>query len=204
MLHLLSKNYLPNFLHNQFIPNFCVLILAFLLTYKKYSPLITGISILILYIYSYFIHIAFHNLPNILNIHVNHHHNYEENKNILKRILNAVFEISTNILFFIIFYYVQRALNINLVPEILIFYYGFIYVSVHNINYSFYHAAKEHVMHHKSTDDITKETCNYGPDLVDHLFNTNCKETFENYNHIIPNTLMSFLITYYLYKPILF
>jgi len=96
MLHLLKKDYLPDFLYNQFIPNFFVLILGFLLTYKKYSPLTTGISILILYIYSYFIHIAFHNLPDIFNIHVNHHHNYEENKNILKRVSNALFEIVTN------------------------------------------------------------------------------------------------------------
>ena len=59
-------------------------------------------------------------------------------------------------------------------------------------------------MHHESTASMEKKTCNYGPDLVDHVFNTNCKEKFENYNHIIPNTLMSFLITYYLYKPELF
>ncbi len=50
-------------------------------------------------------------------------------------------------------------------------------------------------MHHKTTDDEEVKTCNYGPDLADHIFNTNCrKTTFENYNHIIPNTLMSFLI----------
>ena len=204
MLHLLQKNYLPMFFRNQFIPNFTVFILGLLLTYKKYSPIVVGISIIILYFYSYFIHIVFHNFPEIINIHVNHHHNYGENKNIIKRAFNLFIEFLTNILFFVIFYYFQRLLGIHFVPEIIIFYYGFIYVTVHNINYSIFHTAEEHVLHHKTTDDIKIKTCNYGPDLVDHIFNTNCNTKFENYNHIIPNTLMSFLVTYYFYKPTLF
>lgn len=204
MLHLLQKNYLPMFFRNQFIPNFTVFILGLLLTYKKYSPIVVGISIIILYFYSYFIHILFHNFPEIINIHVNRHHNYEENKNIISRAFNLFIEFLTNILFFVIFYYFQKLLGIHFVPEIIIFYYGFIYVTVHNINYSIFHAAEQHVLHHKTTDDTKIKTCNYGPDLVDHIFNTNCNTKFENYNHIIPNTLMSFLITYYFFKPTLF
>ena len=57
----------------------------------------------------------------------------------------------------------------------------------------------------QSTDENKESACNYGPDFIDHLFNTKCdKNTFENYNHIIPNILISFLLTYYLYKPELF
>ena len=204
MLDLLNKKYLPDFFNSQFIPNFFVLILGILLTYKKYSPFLIGISIFILYVYSYFIHVLFHNLPEIINMHVNLHHNYEENKNIGKRIFNLLIEIGTNILFFVIFYYLQKLLHINFVPEIIIFYYGFLYTTVHIINYSIFHTANEHVLHHDTTDDNTVKTCNYGPDLMDKIFETNYSNKFENYNHIIPNIMMSFLITYYFYKPTLF
>jgi hypothetical protein len=90
------------------------------------------------------------------------------------------------------------------VPEIIIFYYGFLYTTVHIINYSIFHTANEHVLHHDTTDDNTVKTCNYGPDLMDKIFETNYSNKFENYNHIIPNIMMSFLITYYFYKPTLF
>ena len=205
MIHLIKKQHFPNFLYNQFIPILFYFILAILLTYKKYNPLNTWLSILILYFYSYFIHIAFHNFPDMINIHINHHHNREENKNIINKIINLVLELFTDIMFFVIFYYLQKLLNVNFVPNILIFYYGFIYVTTHIVNYSIFHAAKEHISHHKSTDENKESACNYGPDFIDHLFNTKCdKNTFENYNHIIPNILISFLLTYYLYKPELF
>ena len=205
MLHLIQKSHLPNFLYNQFILFFCVVVFGCLLTHKKYSPIHIGFSIMIMFIYSYFIHIVFHNFPNIINTHINHHHNVEENKNIINKIINFLLEFVTNIIFFLIFYYFQKITNIHLVPNIIIFYYGFIYVTVHNINYSIYHVADQHVLHHKTTDNDKIKTCNYGPDLADHIFNTSCsKTTFENYNHIMPNTLLSFLITYYFYKPELF
>ena len=205
MIHLIQKTHLPDFLNKQFIPNFCFYVFAFLLTHKKYSPISVGFAISIIFVYSYFIHIAFHNLPNIINIHINQHHNNEINKNIINRILNLLLEFVTNIFFFVLFYYFQNLLNIHLVPNIIIFYYGFVYITVHNINYSLFHASEEHIIHHKTSDNYEIPTCNYGPDLVDHIFNTNySKTTFENYNHIIPNILLSFLVTYYYYKPQLF
>ena len=103
-------------------------------------------------------------------------------------------------MFFVIFYFIQKLLNIDFVPNIIIVYYALIYVSVHIINYSVFHLAKSHVIHHETTTE-EKKTCNYGPDFADHLFGTNYDDNFENYNHIIPNILMAFLITYYLYKP---
>jgi sterol desaturase/sphingolipid hydroxylase (fatty acid hydroxylase superfamily) len=205
MLHLIQKSHLPDFLNKQFIPLFCLFVFACLLTYKKYSPVYTAVCILVLFNYSYFIHIAFHHFPDIINLHVNHHHNVEENKSIINKILNILLETGTNIIFFLIFYYFQKIMNLHLVPNIIIFYYGFIYVTTHNINYSIYHTAEQHVLHHKTTDNAAVKTCNYGPDLADHIYNTNYyKNTFENYIHIIPNILMSFLISYYLYKPELF
>jgi len=205
MFHLFLKNNLPQIFRNQFIPNFIVFIFGFFLTYKKYSPVLSFVSIMILYFYSYFIHKLFHYFPDVLNIHLNNHHNHKENSIKIVKIINLMIELFSNIMFFVIFYYIQKFLSIDFVPKILIFYYGFIYVSVHIINYSIFHASHAHVLHHKSSENKDKsKTCNYGPDLVDHIFHTNCNKKIENYNHIIANTLVSFLITYYLYKPDLF
>ena len=205
MFHLFLKDKLPYFFYNQFIPNFIIFILAVILTYKKYSPFLTGFSILALYLYSYFIHKLFHYLPQSINIHLNYHHNHIENQIVILKYINLLIELISNIMFFVIFYYIQKLLNINFVPKILIFYYGFIYVSIHIINYSIFHMADTHVLHHKTSNfSEKKKHCNYGPDLVDHLFFTNCNKNMENYNHIILNTLLSFLITYYFYKPTLF
>jgi len=205
MLHLFYKDRLPSIFSNQFIPNFITYIFAVILTYKKYSPIMTSIYILILYFYSYFIHKFLHYLPNIINLHLNDHHNSIQNQNILYNFLNLSLELVTNILFFVVFYYAQKILQIKFVPEILIFYYGFIYVSVHIINYSIFHASKTHVLHHESSDKIDKsKTRNYGPDLADHVFKTNYDNKIENYNHILPNILMAFLFTYYFYKPKIF
>ena len=138
MLHLIQKTHLPNFFNKQFIMFFYFFIFALLLTHKKYSPIYIGFSIFVIFFYSYFIHIAFHNFPDIINLHVNHHHNAEENKIIINKILNFLLEFVTNIIFFVLFYYFQQITNIHLVPNIIILYYGFIYVTVHNINYSFF------------------------------------------------------------------
>ncbi len=187
------------FVGNQFIPIFIVIVCSLILTHKTISPLRAATSIGILFYFSYFVHIFFHNLPDIFNIHINCHHDVESNKNIINRYINLFIEVATNVMFFVIFYFIQMALNIDFVPNIIIVYYAIIYISVHIVNYSLLHLAKSHVIHHQTTGE--KKTCNYGPDYADHVFGTNYDDTFENYDHIIPNAIISFFITYYLYKP---
>lgn len=199
MLDIINKSNLPNYYYNQFIPSFMIYIFALLLGHNKYSPLLILISITVLYYYSYFIHRLFHNLPNFMNIHINFHHNHKNNKNIITKYFELLIELLVNIMFFVIFYLIQKLLHINLIPEMYIFYYGLIYVSVHIINYSLFHASPEHIIHHTTSTD--KMTYNFGPDLIDHIFLTNYSNKFENYNHLIPNILMAFLLTYYFYKP---
>ena len=114
--------------------------------------------------------------------------------------MNLSIELVTNIMFFVLFYYIQKILNIDVIPEILIFYYGFIYVTVHIINYSVFNCREAHVLHHTTSQHLDKTT-NYGPDLADHICHTNNNNNFENYNHIIPNVILSFLTTYCIYKP---
>jgi len=199
MLDLFMENKFKFFVSNQFIPIFIVIICCLILTHKTISPLRATVSLGILFYFSYFIHILFHNMPDIYNIHIYFHHNIESNKNIINKYINLFIELITNIMFFVIFYLSQKFLNIDFVPNIIIIYYAIIYISVHIINYSVFHLANSHVIHHQTTGG--KKTYNYGPDFADHLFNTNYDNSFENYNHIIPNTIISFFITYYLYKP---
>jgi hypothetical protein len=199
MLDLFMEPKFKYFVGNQFIPIFIVIVCSLILTHKTISPLRAATSIGILFYFSYFVHIFFHNLPDIFNIHINCHHDVESNKNIINRYINLFIEVATNVMFFVIFYFIQMALNIDFVPNIIIVYYAIIYISVHIVNYSLLHLAKSHVIHHQTTGE--KKTCNYGPDYADHVFGTNYDDTFENYDHIIPNAIISFFITYYLYKP---
>jgi len=131
------------------------------------------------------------------------HHNVEENKTKFINAVEWLIELFVNIMFFVLFYFIQTFLRIDFVPEIIIFYFGFIYVTIHVINYSLFNISQKHVIHHTSYNKNTK-LYNYGPDFVDHLFATNSSAEFENYDHLIPNGLISFLITYYLYNPKIF
>lgn len=195
----MNKEKLPNFFCNQLIPNSIILILAIYLTIHKYSPIHTMISISILFFYSYFIHMLFHLFPNFINVHmIFHHTNNNNNNNVVKKYIYLLIETFVNIGFFIIFYFLQKLLHVEYVPTILIVFYGIIYISVHIINYSIFHTSEKHIKHHKTTS-ITLLSQNYGPDLIDHIFGTNSDQEFENYNHILPNILISFIITCYIY-----
>lgn len=198
MFEFLSRRNLPSYFYNQFIPMFMVWIFALLLGWcKDISPMITSLSMTLLFFHSYFIHRAFHNLPEFINVHMNFHHNKEGNSDNVGWVFNLVIELITNIVFFVLFYLGQVMLNVHLVPSMFIFYYGCIYVLIHIVNYSIFHTSIEHVIHHKS---IHKEGAyNYGPDLLDHLFETNRFAEFENYTAIIPNILIAFVSTYVLY-----
>lgn len=195
MYNVLKKETLPKIFSNQIITAIIAYIGGVLLTYKLFSPFKVVLSVFILYVYSYFIHRLFHLFPKQINIHMNFHHDHRENQSYLEKYVNLFVECISNILFFVLFYYIQRGLFIDYVPTIIIFYYGFIYTSIHIVNYSLFHTANSHVQHHEN------KVCNFGPDVLDHLFSTNCDQTIENYNHIIPNILVSFIVTYLVFRP---
>uniref|UniRef100_A0A6C0LB91 Fatty acid hydroxylase domain-containing protein n=1 Tax=viral metagenome TaxID=1070528 RepID=A0A6C0LB91_9ZZZZ len=200
MIHLLTKNTLPHLICHQFIPGFTFLVLGILLTYKTISPIRTALSIILIFLYSYFIHKLFHHLPKPINIHMFIHHNHKNENNSFVKYTNLFIECLMNIFFFVLFYYIQQGLSNHFVPNIIIFYYGFVYTTIHIINYSIFHCSKAHVIHHKTGANINK-TCNYGPDVLDHLFKTNYDEKIENYNHILLNIIFAFFASYYVFKP---
>lgn len=198
IMNFIKYSNFSDYIKNQFIHSYIILIGAFILGNGIHYPIISFFSMIFLYLYSYFIHKLFHNLPRPFNVHMDYHHNSNNEKSIVSKYTNLIIELISNILFFAIIYFIQLLININIIPNMFIFYYGFIYVSTHIINYSLFHLAPEHVIHHETSDlsfNKDMKVCNYGPDLLDHIFETNFSETFENYNHIIPNILISFLLT---------
>lgn len=194
-LEFFNKTQLPLFFKYQFTTWLIIFIFSLLITKKsKSSPLEVYFSILILIFYSYFIHILFHLIPKNINIHLLFHHDNEK----IGYWFSLLIELITNICFFIIFYYIKILCNVHFIPNSLIFFYGLIYVSTHIINYSIFHFGNSHVKHHTSVEN---KTCNYGPDTIDHFLNTNCSTYFEDLSHILPNILISYLLTYYYFKP---
>jgi hypothetical protein len=130
-----------------------------------------------------------------------HTHNKDDikDKNYkLIRLRNLIIEILVNIGFFVVLYIVKTYLKLDFIKTILIFYSGFIYVTMHNINYSIFHLSKIHVNHHKY------KNCNFGPDAFDHLFRTNCDNKYENIHHMLPNTIIAFILSVLIFKPQIF
>lgn len=201
-LFILNKEQSIKFCKLQFLTIFAAIVLAMVLAYDKYSPLASVVSFLILYFYSYFAHILAHYFPmQYLNLHLLLHHNHGFNTDTFNTVVNWIFEVGSNTIMFTGFYLIKLIFNLTFIPDVLIFYYAFIYISVHNINYTIFHADANHVIHHDTKNsNCIWQTRNYGPDILDHLFGTNGDDKFECYFHMIPNVLVAFLLSYYLFK----
>lgn len=202
-LNLLNfdKNSFLKFIYFQHIVLFIAFNFIFVLTYKKYSPIVITISIILLCLYAYFYHVIAHKIPKQFNVHTLFHHNHKDNQNYINFIVNLIIETFFNVFMFYIVFKLQQILNINYIPNIIILFIGLLYTSIHIINYSIFHLDEAHVLHHSSAEN---KTCNYGIDTLDHIFGTSCNNKYENICHFIPNILLTFLITYYVYKPKLF
>lgn len=189
-----TKKDIGNFMYYQLIPFYILYIFGCLLEYKKRTPLDTLVSLYVITFWSYFIHRILHVIPESLNIHNIFHHYHDT-------AFNLVIELLFNIFMFVLFYYIQIAVGVYPVSNIILLYYTIVYVSGHIINYSIF-SVRNHQMHHKTAeaDPTTPPTpiCNYGPDVYDHFFGTNYDECWENYMHIVPNITMAFFICYYI------
>ena len=186
-----KKKYMKHFLRNQFLTGMTLIVVGVYLVRKDVSPIHSFLAIFGLYYYSYFIHRAYHYIPESINPHMIHH----KNKNIA-RIINLMIECLTDMSFFAVLYLFQNLIGYQVFPNILIFYYGIVYVSIHIINFSVF-GNENHEKHHNEKD---KKYCNYGPDPIDHIMNTNCDNNWEDMTHHLPNILVSYLICNYLYN----
>ena len=188
-----QKTSFANFLENQFLDILLIMGFAIILTLDTTSPVIAVISIQILSLFSYVIHVLFHYFNNAYNPHTSlHHSGITITTDEWLYWIYLFIEFIVNVLFFVLIYILLQLIPYNFIPSILIIYYGMIYVSIHIINYSLFHMGN-HSYHHQTPGG---KIYNYGPDPWDHIFNTNYNDTFENMNHININTLICFLIVY--------
>jgi hypothetical protein len=178
-----GKEIFKDYLYNQQSYEMIIILFGIILTYKTISPFYSIFLIFGLGFYYYFTHILLHMIPEKYNPHLLLHHNKESEKNILHIIKSIFFDICC----FFILYYFQILINYELFPPILILYYGIIFITVNNINYSIFHLGN--YSHHLN------KTTNFGPDSVDHLLGTNSNETFEHMYHYILNIIFAFLVT---------
>jgi hypothetical protein len=179
----------------QLICLFLLYFFSVLLTYKKTSPIISFISLVILALTIYICHIFVSlNIFKEYSPHLIFHH--KENDKINNTYLFV--EICVNISPFILFYFFNYYFLCGFVPNILIFYIMIIYISIHIINYSLLHVSHSHNLHHKYIN------CNFGPDFLDHIFGTNCDNQVENVDYFIPNVVFSFFLTWFVFKPKIF
>jgi len=188
-----SKETFKKFLYNQFSYTFVLVIFGIILTYKTISPFYTAFLMVGLMYYSYFIHMLLHIIPQRYNPHLAFHHNVDQNFTNNGRIISFIIEaLFVDVGFFLLLYYFQIFINYELFPPILIMYYGIIYITVHNINYSILHIGN-HQKHHFGDNGAV--TTNFGPDTLDHFLGTNEDSTFEHMYHYTPNILFAFLAT---------
>ena len=186
-----KKKDMKQFLRNQFLTGFVVIVIGCYLVRKKVSPIHSVFAIIGLYFYSYFIHRAYHLIPQNINPHMIHHKNKS-----LPRIINLTIECLTNASFFILLYLFQNFIGYQIFPNMLILYYGIIYVSVHIINFSLF-GNDAHKKHH---NEKYNKYYNYGPDSIDHIMNTNYDDKWENIIHQLPNILISYIICKSIYN----
>jgi hypothetical protein len=215
MTNFLSKTNLPNYCYTQLLVIAMTFVFGCYLTLETHHPVFAILSIMFLTCYSYFVHYLCHQLPDMINLHIKYHHLPQSSWWI--QYSHLIIETLVNIGFFAVVYGIQHMIKLEVIPTVLIVFYGMIYVSVHIINYSLCHASPKHMIHHRtsgtqkvpfppSVEDSTitppsstshLQTKNYGPDCFDHFFGTNDDETFEDFNHMIPNILVSFFLTWY-------
>lgn len=200
MIDILNKTNLNKYFTYHFLGYLIFFIFALLLVPDK-SPLISLLSLIIMAFYVYFIHVAFHNIPKNFNPHLLFHHDADDKThnlwyNYMRRCFSFLVETFVNIMFFVIFYLIKESLNLKFIENILIFYFCIVYTSTHMINYSLFHLGGAHKLHHNTK----KNVCNYGPDIIDKIMNTSCSNNYEDLNHIIPNCVISYLITCGVFK----
>jgi len=123
-----------------------------------------------------------------LNFHVSIHH---RKCLVLPKWLELTIESTQEVLMFFIFVTLQYITDIHIVPMSIILLVGFLYNSIHIINYSIY-SSDIHNAHHINPDT------NFGPDILDHVFGTNADETYEYMHHYIPNLILSYLLIQYI------
>lgn len=121
-------------------------------------------------------------------------------------VMEIVCEINCCILSYCLFKLTDYIFVTSLLDEWILIMSTLLYISTHSINYGYLKVNDIHYAHHKNI------LTNFGPDFFDILFGTHNPSTqIENWDHIIPNTIIITIIIFFLkrawnnseYQPIL-
>ena len=146
------------------------------------------ISVVFCYVWYYVIHRIQHSFGlNITNIIHNYHHDHS--RTFLSDLTEIILEI--NFLNSILPY--LYIFNIEIINIWVILLYTFMYITIHNINYTRLRVNNVHRLHHQSMHT------NHGPDVCDIIFGTKSPldTEVENTDHYIPNIIIGFIIVYF-------
>tara|TARA_B100001057_G_C22811380_1_gene935557 strand:+ start:1152 stop:1784 length:633 start_codon:yes stop_codon:yes gene_type:complete len=185
-LDFFTKEHFEPFCRLQLLPSVVLIVVGAYLVRDTVAPIRASICIMALYTYSYFAHRIVHHFPKPINLHFGHHI-----PNGLPYGINLFIECIADSLFFFVPWALQKHFNLVIIPPLLIFYYGLIYVSVHIVNYSLV-GNEIHEKHHASPMD---NASNFGPDTLDHLLNTSHDGSWEDLDHNLPNVVFSYFVS---------
>ena len=144
---------------------------------------------------TYFLHYVSHQINEssplwfMANHHVTyHHHGHHDGYNMTIEFLqNFLFAGGFNALigFYLPFFN----------PIVCIFI-GLFYAIYHMVHLTLLKQSPQHIAHH--TEFHKGHHCNYGPDILDHLFGTNCDNTVEEMNKYSLTAIVLATVLYYL------
>jgi len=156
----------------------------------SYPDITSGIiTVIFCYVSYYLLHCFQHYCDlNIFNIIHNYHHDHSHT------LLSTITEILLELNFLNTLLPYLYIFNIQIINTWIIILYTFMYITIHNINYTILRVNKVHNLHHRYVKT------NYGPDVCDILFGTknNLESTVENTDHYIPNIIIGLIIVYFI------
>ena len=166
-----------------------ILILAvYLLSKKTVLGFLKGYFTLnVSYVLWYFVHLAAHiiddhfPIPFIGCFHDYHH----KNDNLLGLFIEVVVAELGFISWWLLLYWSLFDNKMNFIDPWIIVFYAFMYVTIHNINYSILKVNQTHYRHHLTP------LKNVGPDICDIIFGSKADgdDEIENTDHYIPNAI---------------
>lgn len=163
-------------------------ICAILLEYPSTPILHIVTGSIFIWIWSYFAHRIVHNVPEKfthLFPHVSIHHKHTI---VFNRFIDLLIEAIADFGIFIPVYVMQYLIDIQIVPNYVIFLSALMYISIHIIHFSILKQSEKHSNHHANPG------VNFGPDYLDHIFGTNSDNEYENSIYTIPYIVASYLL----------
>ena len=177
-----------------------VTICAILLGYLNNNLTLAIFTLIVQHLWSYFSHKWGHYVFPLNVFHMIHHDPERAHKwynEIIETFVN--FFGSGGFMLILPNLLVKKYTGIQLLDNYVLLFTSFLYTSIHMINYHV-KQVQTHKSHH-DTDKSTGKAINFGPDIIDILFNTKKNnEIYEDINHGIVNSLVIIIVIVFLFN----